>query len=322
MNVQQIPETLKNTSQSIGNAVSNTITNAAVATTSIKNSVANTMSDFSSKASVGGPTEFLNSNSIIAKFVFLFFVLIIFMFLLNLGTALMSYFFEPPKSPYLFTGMLDGHSNIVITQDPKNTDSVTVYRSNNQSSGVEFTWSLWLTVNDVGINASKGIYQHVFNKGGNGRYNANGIASVNNSPGLYVDPNTNTLRVILDTISDNRAISPQSIIDISNIPLNKWLHVGIRVQNTILDVYINGTISARSILQSLPKQNYDDVYVGCNGGFFGYISDLRYLDHAASIHELNNIIAAGPNTNTSSLSTQSKISTADYLSSMWYSSKM
>jgi hypothetical protein len=44
-------------------------------------------------------------------------------------------------------------------------------------------------------------------------------------------------------------------ITIPDVPLNKWVNVIIRCQNTTLDVYINGTITRSVELTGVPKQN-------------------------------------------------------------------
>jgi hypothetical protein len=45
-------------------------------------------------------------------------------------------------------------------------------------------------------------------------------------------------------------------IVIPDLPLNKWVNVIIRCENTTLDVYINGTITRSHMLHGVPKQNY------------------------------------------------------------------
>ena len=82
---------------------------------------------------------------------------------------------------------------------------------------------------------------------------------------------------------------------IDNMPIKKWVHLAIRLQNQILDVYVNGVLSKRVILNNVPKQNYSDVYVGQNGGFSGKLSSLRYYSSALNVFEINSIVRKGPN---------------------------
>jgi hypothetical protein len=304
----------------------------------IKGSIGNTMDSFSSKDAVNASGDFLQSNSLIAKFVFIILVLIAFMLLLNLGIMILGYFLQPSKNPYLIDGMISGNGNIHITQDPKSDSSIPIFRSNNQSKGLEFTWSVWLYIDDLKTprdswkqNAAKtaweiepgankpSTYMHVFNKG-NGSYGNDGIATVNNGPGLYIDNKDNTLHVIMDTVDQ---ADVNRVLDISNIPLKKWVNIAMRVQNKILDVYVNGTLSSRLNFINVPKQNYNDVYVCNNGGFPGNLSNLRYHDYAMSVFEINNMVLSGPNTKTSKLASNVTAATGNYsyLAGSWYSSK-
>jgi hypothetical protein len=82
---------------------------------------------------------------------------------------------------------------------------------------------------------------------------------------------------------------------IPDIPLNKWVNVIIRCQNTTMDVYINGTIARSVQLMGVPKQNYGDVYVGMNGGFDGYISNLWYYNYSLGTAAIQNLVSRGPN---------------------------
>jgi len=283
---------------------------------STKNAISSSFNEFSNQATagVGASSDFLTSNTIIAKFAFIILVLVIFLLLFNLGIAIIGYFSEPAHDPYLIKGTLDGTRPKVITQDPKQSTSIKVLKSNNQSKGMEFTWSVWLHLNDLGESTTK--YQHIFSKGDGHFDRQTGLSKVNNGPGLYIHPNTNKLRIIMDTASPT---DDNVKIDIDNIPIRRWVHIVIRLQNTILDVYVNGVISARLLLNNTPKQNYGNVYISQAGGFMGKLSDLRYNDRALNIFEINKIVSGGPNMKMA----EDEGNTTDYkyLSSQWYSSK-
>ena len=62
-----------------------------------------------------------------------------------------------------------------------------------------------------------------------------------------------------------------------------------------MDTYINGTIVNRHNFASVPKQNYGDVFVNQNGGFSGFLSNLRYHSYALSGVDIENMVKAGPN---------------------------
>lgn len=327
-------DTAKETFQSIGDKVSeikmpdtsslsesasDSMANMTTGISSVKDNLTNTLSEFSSQGIVNSSQTFLTSNGLIAKFVFILFVVIVFLFLMNLGMSLINYFTQPAKNPYVLKGMSPGNSNITIPQDPSNPDSVTILRSNNQQTGLECTWSIWLLVNDLNNNKPTATqsYSHIFNKGNTVFDLSSGVATVNNAPGLYIGDNSaNVLRVYMDTIQSSQYADTYT--EIINFPLKKWVHVAIRIENTIMDIYVNGTISGRKTFSNIPKQNYDDINIGQNGGFNGQLSDLIYYSKALGVFEINNIILKGPNL-TQSASLKSNIGFYTYLSNSWYS---
>ncbi len=322
-----IMNSLNKGSETINNgltSVSNTAKTLTNSLEGLKSSVGNTLNDFSAKGTLTASREFLDSNSIIAKFVFLLLILIAFMFLVNLGTSLIVYFLQPSRNPYLISGMISGSTPITISQDPKNSDAITIYRSNNRNNGIEFTWSVWLFINNIGsTNSTATKFQHIFNKGDNTFDPDSGVSSVNNAPGLYLSTSSNTLRVHMDNVVNNNTISNSQYLDITNIPINKWVNVMVRLKNSLMDVYINGTVSGIKQFTNVPKQNYNNVNICQNNGFSGYLSDLRYFDHNLTAFEINNIVLAGPNTNASNSASNPINATGFpyYLSNMWYASK-
>jgi Concanavalin A-like lectin/glucanases superfamily len=312
-----LSDTLTSGINNAGETVSNAFTSAGQGISDAATSVKESLGEFSSKSAVDASTEFLTSNTLLAKFSFLILVLIIFLFLVNLGIMLIGYFTQPSNNPYLVKGTMNASNELIITQDPKNKNSISILRSNNQTTGIEFTWAVWIYVNDIDSSHAP-QYKNIFNKG-DGYYNPNGIASVNNGPGLYLDSSGNQLHIVMNTV----AVSDYTeTLDIPNIPLRKWFHCVIRLENKIIDVYINGVVTARLIMQDVPKQNYFDVNICKNGGFNGNIADLQYYDRALSVFEINNIVVWGRNTSASSSSAASDATGFPYyLSNMWYSSK-
>jgi hypothetical protein len=314
---EPIKETTGNIGESINNGVKTVYDSLANTATSVKNS----LDEFSSKSAVDASQSFLNSNSIIAKFVFIILVLIVFVFLGKLGLYLMGYFMQPAHNPYIVKGLIDGTTGMYIDQNPSDKKLPVIQRSNNQLTGLEFTWSTWLLYKNS--SATTPPYSNVFNKGSND-YDGSGVAQTSNGPGLYFsnsNPLTNYapgLHVVMDDVT-----SARNVLDISNIPVGKWFHVAIRMENKIMDVYVNGVISGRYVFTNVPKQNYYGVYVSQNGGFNGNLSNLQYFSKALSVTEINNILLAGPNLTANKLA-QKNASTnySFYISNLWYNNKL
>lgn len=336
--VETIRNSIPNTQQ-LTSGVGNAISSVSSSVEAAKGSINSSLNSFSSQSAVNAGQEFLESNSIIAKFVFLLLVVIAFLLIVSLGMRTIAFFTQPSRTPFLVKGKVSGSADLTISQTPaKNTDPI-VFRSNNRSNGLEFTWSVWLKID--GLPSKKksraspdfvsNEYSHIFSKG-NATFNGSigtqslpndrhGVATVNNAPGVYLLDRTTsagsaTLRIYMDTVTDNN-----TSVDIDNIPLLKWFHMAVRIKNNIMDIYINGNVAERYSFDEVPKQNYNDVLVGKNGGFNGVLSNLLYYDRALNIYEINNLILAGPNTSELAGNVpSSNLGYYGYLSRSWYSS--
>jgi len=315
-----IPDTntVKEAFNSTTTAISNGIDSA-------KTGVQNTLGEFSDKGGVvGASNEFLESNGLFAKFAFIVLVLIIFLFLFKLGISLISYFSKASNSPFIVKGLLEGTSPVIVTQDPKDKNSVQLLRSSNATNGAEYTWSVWLFL-QYNSDASANKIDNVFVKGPATSFSDAGLNNVN-GPGLYIQKDENgyvNLAFIMDDIAKNSATKLEQIeskIYIKSLPLNKWVHLAFRLQNTVLDAYVNGVITQRLQLKNAPKQNFYDILVA-KGGFQGKLSNLQYFNRALNVFEINNIVMFGPNLTSSKYSKDANNATGNYsyLNTAWYS---
>ena len=278
------------------------------------------LSSLSGVASTGvASTGFTNTNSLVSKFVFIFIVLFAFLILLHFGISIIGYFLKPSESPKLINGMIDAKQFMRFPQDPNEAGSVTIYRSVNANDGIEFTWSVWIYIDNLQYN--EGSYRHIFHKGNkevrtlklDDDVQVKGMIFPNNAPGLYIAPNTNALVVRMNTFD---VINEETIIP--DIPLNKWINVIIRCQNKTMDVYINGTITRSVELHGVPKQNYGDVFVAMNGGFDGNISNLWYYNYALGTAAIQQLARKGPNMKMIGSGNSSSTKNLDYLSLRWF----
>ena len=98
--------------------------------------------NYSSNRYISGSKEFLQSNSIVAKFAFLILVLIVFMMCLRIGSFILGKILSHDKNPVLIDGMINARQMMIIPQDPSKKGSVPILRSVNEREGIEFTWSV------------------------------------------------------------------------------------------------------------------------------------------------------------------------------------
>lgn len=331
--IEQMKENVP-TGEDVQNTVSDGVKNFGESLTEMKENVQENLDSFSNKSVVDASSEFLDSNSLLAKFAFIVLIVILFMILLKVIMMIMGYFLSPAANPYLIKGALAGSDRQIIAQDPSDDEAKQVFKSNDRHRGLEFTWSVWLYL----VEDTTGGLRNVFVKG-NENFDTTDKINLLNGPGLYLESKdtpdignnqTNikeyTMKVVMDHISNESPSGTDSgrdTLKIDSIPIRKWVHVAIRMQNTVLDVYVNGTIAKRHNMDYAPKQNFNNVVVCGNGGFSGKLSDLRYYSYALNVFQISNIVMFGPDTRPSKLSMDSRAKSGSYsyLSNMWYSER-
>ena len=308
------------------------------------------LDDYGKKNIVSGSKEFLMSNTLVAKISFLLLVLICFFILLRLFVLFLTWFFSPNPNPYIVSCRRDGSMPKSISTNPQVKKSIPILRSRNEREGLEFTWSVWVFLNGpqdipsatcpvsgeaggtglVSTNVTTAFY-HIFSKGSiNIENSILGKKNIDATPGLYIKATKdstgknlkNELVAVVSTFTGTKTGTRDDMedtIEIGNIPTGKWVNVIIRAKDKQLDVYINGQLTKRLILDSLPRQNYGDIHLSQRGlnagyGFNGEISSLRYFNSALNPVEINSIVRVGPN-----MCTDDANSTKPpYFSHKWY----
>uniref|UniRef100_A0AB39JBR3 Uncharacterized protein n=1 Tax=Florenciella sp. virus SA2 TaxID=3240092 RepID=A0AB39JBR3_9VIRU len=346
---------LQNTQNSLKTALkqsTNVVTNVAKKTTNtIKSEVtkqANSIKAASNKsesvqsgkakmAKLGSDIkDFAEKNSTITKVIFILFVFILFGILIRLGVYIISLFLTTDKNPIVADGTLNTNLLTLYQVNPSLKNSKPILKSINENQGMEYTWSSWIFI-DNAITGSETTPKRFFSKGQtiNKNINSNENSNINvnynflmNSPGLYLWDNSkkssyeNTISIVVSKYNADYGDEVENdlteIIEIKNIPIQKWVNVIIRIQNRTIDVYINGVLSVRRNLNYVIKQNFGDIYVGDNkSGPSGYLSSLRYFSYAIGNHKIQDIIKQGPNLKLID-NNCSKYKDPKYLSSRWY----
>lgn len=185
------------------------------------------------------------------------------------------------------------------------------------SSGMEYSYSFWMYVNDWNYNygkpkcvlfrSSQGV--HEYSKA---------------SPSIWLYPKENKLMVRLSTMvpdqeydsntypqyqiedrytvvnplkMDKKLFDTKFSCDVENIPLQKWVHVAVTLWNRTLDVYINGKLARSCVLPGVPLQprsEMEKLFVGHGDTYNGYISRLKYYNRSISSQEVYDLYKDGP----------------------------
>lgn len=257
--------------------------------------------------------QFLESNTLISKISFLILVIIIFVSLFHLCSKIIIKLLSPSETPYIFYGMKSANSLHIVPQALDNKNSVPIFRSKNEHQGIEFTYSSWIYVEN--LDNSEGFH-HVFNKGSSTKDN-DGLMQPNNCPGVYIFKGKQEINLFSSDLynSSSNLVSMLILINIFNnkanevgdhkyveqifvdgIPIKKWINVIIRVNSqNVADVYINGNLSKRHKLSNTIRQNYENININLNGGFNGFMSNLKYYNYSIGTFEIDSIVSSGPN---------------------------
>ena len=86
----------------------------------------------------------------------------------------------------------------------------------------------------------------------------------------------------------------QNEVSIPNIPVGKWFHTTLIVEQDKMSIYINGYLKERKMLVGIARQNFGDVWINAFGGFSGYLSRMRYYDYAVELSQVQADVTRGP----------------------------
>jgi hypothetical protein len=218
-----------------------------------------------------------------------------------------------------------GYKSITIPQNPNNKGAKPVYLSDNERSGIEFTYSFYLNINPSTFRTEQGLL-HIFHKGFSTQFPLL-------APGVYIRSDTNTLRVYMNTFK-----TWNNYVEVDNFPVGKWVHVAIVCKNSALEIYVNGNLARKMPFEGYaPYQNYEDICCfsqrritmkssivpSLNGEDFnvfgyanGFLSRLSYFSYALGYSEINSLMNEGPSTKMSSATTD--VDVPPYLDDTWW----
>jgi hypothetical protein len=236
---------------------------------------------------------------------------------------------------------VSGSKMYTITQNPNVKGSKTIYFSDNQRSGIEFSYSLFININSSSFNNTdtSSLY-HILHKGYGRTYPLLG-------PGIFCWGHVNKLRVFMNCYDtwDNYA-------DIDNIPVDKWFHLTVTCKGNTLYVYINGNLKTKMALSNNtpPYQNYGNVYafnnrklqlnvattqsllkdpmfsdpiapltsITFNGAIKGMISRVYYFSYALTYPEIQSLMNVGPSPKIAKDANNNEMALGPYLSDTWW----
>ena len=223
-------------------------------------------------------------------------------------------------------------------QNPQNPRAKTIYFSDNQRSGVEFSYAMFINIKSDTFSKGEHKLYHILHKGYGSTYPLLG-------PGIFCWGDMNKLRVYMNCFD-----TWDNYTDIENIPVDKWFHLTVSCKGNTLYVYINGNLKKKMALSNNtpPYQNYGNVYafsprkislykaittslekndefkgsqsasnLDFDGAAKGMISRVYYFSYALTYTEIQYLINMQPST----VMDGPDMSMVPYLSDTWWANK-
>lgn len=224
-------------------------------------------------------------------------------------------------------------------QNPTNPIAKTINISENQRSGIEFSYAMFIYLNSSTFNTgdptTRKLY-HILHKGYSKPYPLLG-------PGIFAWGDTNKIRVYMNAFD-----TWDNYTDVENIPMDKWFHLVVSCKGNTLYIYINGNLKNKVTLSNNtpPYQNYGDVYAFSSrtltltsgnvrsldndpdfngtlhsdttlnfaGSATGMISRVFYFSYALTYTEIQSLMNMGPST----VMAGPDMTISPYLSDTWW----
>lgn len=162
-------------------------------------------------------------------------------------------------------------------------------------TGSEYAFSVWIFVNEWNYNY--GQEKHIFSMYSkvNGEYYA--------TPIVVLDKYANDLLIRTHYFSESGSVTgSEKVCKIESIPLQKWVHIIVSMNNLTLDVYMDGKLRNTCMLDNAPMSPVgSDIYVSGTKnpneetmyGFSGKISDLKLFQYSLNPSEAYSVYRKG-----------------------------
>lgn len=235
---------------------------------------------------------------------------------------------------------VSGSKTITAIQNPRNEKAKTIYFSDNQRAGVEFSYATFLNIASDTFSSNNHKLYHILHKGYNQMYPLLG-------PGIFCWGDMNKLRIYMNCYN-----TWNNYLEIENVPIDKWFHLVVSCKGNTVYVYVNGNLKSKMALSgnTPPYQNYGNVYafssrkmsikktittslenddklqgqhssssLDFDGAIKGMLSRVYYFGYALTYTEIQTLMNMGPSSEIEGGTGANAVS--PYLSDTWWANK-
>lgn len=167
----------------------------------------------------------------------------------------------------------------------KNIASTTLAGSSGTS---DYAYSIWLYINDW--DHRYGVKKTILR-----RKSSDNLVG----PHIYLGQNANDLHVEISTSSgsdSNVESNTEEPCKLHNIPIQKWCHIVVTTNNKTVDIYLDGKLVKTCVLSGVPtmsKIKNSPIEITPEGGFSGFISNLKYSSRTLNPREVMELYKQG-----------------------------
>jgi hypothetical protein len=181
------------------------------------------------------------------------------------------------------------------------------------TSGNEYNINFWIYVNDYGVRRNEDKCILYKGESPTGLLNDASLDSTGANPNIICNPsvwllkNVNTLRVVVGLDASTSLCDPLNTLqacqsgeldadmcEIEYVPLQKWIDINITMRNNVLDIFFDGALKKSCILKGPPLVSTGDMLVCPDGGFNGYVSNMKFSNKALSVDKIETMYKSGP----------------------------
>ena len=121
--------------------------------------------------------------------------------------------------------------------------------------------------------------KHIINKGDN----------MSHQPTIYLDRKDNILKIKMDLVEG----SPE-VIDVNDIYMKQWNHIYMNVENSNVNIFLNGKLVKSHILRAEIHNNTSDIIINKLGGYNGLFTKFIYSNDIKDHDDIHKIYKRGP----------------------------
>jgi hypothetical protein len=235
---------------------------------------------FSSSTSLGAPGMPQGSNKV-GIFIIVAILVIIICLLIILGMYLSR------KADYDDKEVVMIHKGFLDFENTTQAAAAKITRSENKPGGSEFSYGMFVRINDIKPSARGAIEPLIIMQKGTGNLRLDDTSKTRNCPSITYQNGAMTFYI--DTIAQANIVQEKFILN--NIPLKRDFHLILAVRDRNADVFIDGTLAMRHKLKGNVAYN-DDAAVFVKMGstkYLGHLGNIMYFSHYLTQNEIESI---------------------------------